>query len=433
MIAELRQTLLNKKTYVSSLNIYKYKTKIIQLCNKKGNKIKFIKENVEGIIILKTTSFFFESCGQISDIGYIYNDIGKFKVYHVKKYNNLYLHIGILLKGQLVIDNKVNVYIDKFVRYKLSINHSAIHLLNETLKRVLNINIVKKGCLINEKKITLDFNYYKNISNEQLFIIEHLINNEILKKNIIFIKNLSLQDINLVFETNYIKNKLNVVFIGKEGSYSIEVCNGTHIKNTKNIVNFCIVSEKSVYKGIRRIEALTNKKAIYYILKNNLIVKNISYNIKQNIKNIEHNILNIINKQKIYIDQLKTLQKLNIKNIITKLLHQIFYLYEYKILIKKIKSEYKKDVFLIINKLLKNLLKKSIILLYIIKKHYIYVFIKITKDCFDIINSNVILKKLLKQNQKIIYNKNNDFSYIKTSKQNLKQIKTIIKNILKRG
>lgn len=332
------------------------------------------------------------------------------------------MHIGRLLKGYLLSDNNnVNIYIDKVVRYKISINHSAIHLLNETLKRVLNI--VKKGFLINEKKITFDFNYYKTISNEQLFIIEQLINNEIIKQNIIFIKKISRQD----------KKNIHVVCIGKEGMYSIEVCNGTHIKNTKNIVNFCIVSERSVSKGIRRIEALTNKKAIHYIFKNNLIVKNISYNIKQNIKNLEKNILNIINKQKIYIDNLKRFKKIKIKQLIKKLLNQMFYLYEYKILIKKIKIEYKKDLFLILNKLLTKLVKKSIIILYYIKNNSIYVVIKITKDCLNIIQYSVILKT----NQNIIYNKNNEFSYIKTSIKTIsilytKKIKNKIKNILKK-
>lgn len=327
------------------------------------------------------------------------------------------MHIGRLLKGYLLSDTNVNIYIDKVFRYKISINHSAIHLLNETLKRVLNI--VKKGFLINEKKITFDFNYYKKISNEQLFIIEQLMNNEIIKQNIISIKKLSRQD----------KKNIQVVCIGKEGSYSIEFCNGTHIKNTKNIGNFCIVSERSVSKGIRRIEALTNKKAIHYIFKNNLIVKNISYNIKQNIKNIEKNILNIINKQKIYIDNLKRLKKIKIKQLIKKLLNQMFYLFEYKILIKNIKIEYKKDLFLILNKILNFILNKSIIILYYIKNNSIYVVIKITKDCLNIIQYSVILKT----NQNIIYNNNNEFSYIKTSSiLYIKKIKNKIKNILKK-
>lgn len=389
---------INKKIYLINLNVYKYKTKIIKIFDKKGKKINFIKENIEGIIILKKTSFFFESCGQISDIGYIYNDIGKFKVFNVKKYKNLYLHIGILLKGNLFIDNNVKIYIDKSFRYKISINHYAIHLLNETLKRVLNINLVQKRSLINENKLTFDFFYYKNISNEKLFIIEKLINNEIFKKN----------------------------------SYSKEVCNGLHVKNTKNIGIFCIILEKSISKGIRRIEALTNKNAINYILKNKLIINNLSYNFKQNINNIENNILNIINKKNIYIDTLKKIKILNIKYLINFLLNKIFYLYEYKILIKKINIDYKKDLFLIINNLLKFLLKKSIIIIYIINNNNIYLFIKITNDFFNKITSNVILNNLLKKN--IFYKKNNFFSYINTNIKNiknLKKIKKIIKTLLK--
>ncbi|CEI58763.1 alanine--tRNA ligase-related protein [Candidatus Portiera aleyrodidarum] len=431
---------IDKKNYLINFNIYKYKTNISFIFDKNGKNINFINEKNNGFILLNKTSFFFESCGQVGDVGYIYNDLGKFKVKNVIKYKNLYLHIGVLLKGILFINNKVNIYIDKLYRYKIKKNHSATHLLNETLKRVLNVNLIQKSSLINNKNLTFDFNYHKNISNEKLFIIEKLINNEILKNNIIFIKKLSLKKINKIkavalVENKYLKEKLNVVFIGKKNSYSIEVCDGLHVESTNKIGVFCIILEKSISKGIRRIEALTDKNAICYLLKNKLLINNVSDIFKQNIYNIKKNILNIINKKNELIDNLREIKNININFFIKKLLKKILYLYNYRILIEKIKIYYKNDLYLIINNLINKLFNKSIIIIYIKINNNINLFIRLTNDFLKKkLNSKIILNKLFINNKNIIYSKKNIFSYISTNKKNVKNlnlIKNILKNILK--
>ncbi|CAA3710941.1 Alanyl-tRNA editing protein [Candidatus Portiera aleyrodidarum] len=378
--------------------------------------------------MLKTTTFICETCGKISDVGYIYNEIGNFKVYQVRKYKTLYLHLGVLLQGCLFIYNNVNIYLDKVVRYKISIHHTVMHLVNAMFKRVLNIKLVNKGFFINSKTLTFDFNNYKNLSNRTLFIIEQLLNNEFITSTIILKKQTSKQ-----LKKNI---QLNLVVIGNEGSFSIEICNGMHIKTTRTIGCFCIVSDKTISKGRRRIVALTNKNAIHYVLKNLLIIKNISYNIKQNIKNIENNIKNILNKQKIYLDYLKHLKQKKRKQIIKMLLDQTFYIFDYKILFTKIKLDSKKDLLFIINKIATKLVKKSIIILYGLKTHFINVFIKVTKDCLKLFTiSCENLKNFFKTKQTIICITYHDLSYIKTCIKSFsicftKTVKTIIQNIL---
>lgn len=347
----------------------------------------------------------------------------------------MFFHVGKLLKGYLINTNQVIFYIDKLVRYNISVDHSTIHLLQIILQRVTNKKILTKGFVINKKKIKIDFKYYKSFSNKKLFIIEQLINSAITKQHRIFIKHYSKQNHN-------IKNKnknVNVVFIGKEGCYSIDVCNGTHIKNTRNIVFFCIVSDQSLSKGIRRIEALTNKTAIHYTLKNKLLLKNISLGSNIGLNNIEKNIKHLINKKKVFIDEFKMFKQITIKQFIHTLISKMFYLFEYKLLIKKIKSKFQKDLFVILHNLVTKLVNKSIIIFYVFHKTSINVFVKITKDCLKLLPCSFFLKQLLKTNQNIFYNVTTDVSYLKTSINNCsmlytKTLKTNIKTFLiKRG
>ncbi|WP_320410413.1 alanine--tRNA ligase-related protein [Candidatus Portiera aleyrodidarum] len=413
-------------------NIYFYKTKIQKILNKEGKNINFISENTQGTIILKISSFIFEKGGQvISDVGYIYNKVGKFKVYNVIKHNSLFFHVGTLLKGYFSNTTHVKCYIDKIIRYNISVAHSAIHLLNVTIQRVAKNKLIKKGFFINQNKIIFEYKSYKPLTNKILFIIELLINRAIAKQHIILIKLLSKQKKN-------IKHK-NVVVIGKEGGYSIDVCNGTHIKTTKNIGCFCIMSEQCVSKGIRRIEAVTNKNAVRYILNNKLTLKDLSFASNLCLNNVKKNIKHLKNKNKVLLDEFNLFKQITIQKQINKLLSKMFYFFGYKFLIYKIKSKYKKDLFVILHSIVNKLVNKSIIIVYVLNKHNINVFIKITNDCLKFRPYSVFFKQVLQTNKTIFYNATTNVSYLKTSINNFnmlytKTLKTNIKTfLLKRG
>lgn len=260
-------------------------------------------------LILDQTNFYSENGGQIYDTGFIQNEKMKFQVLNVQKMNDFILHIGVLVEGKINLKDKVETAVDFERRTLIACNHTATHMLNFMVRKVLtecldseqgknvgtSVDDMKnkeieendsflcgceqKGSLVDDEKLRFDFSYFENIKMEQIEKIEKGIN-ELIKQQLgVYVKNIDLAEskkikgIRAIFEENY-ANKVNVVSIEKdvdnvlnnlEVNYahlcSIELCGGTHIGNTKYIKQFIITSEESIGKGVYRITAVTNKKA----------------------------------------------------------------------------------------------------------------------------------------------------------------------------
>lgn len=141
-------------------------------------------------------------------------------------------------------------------------NHSATHLMHEALRQVLGDHIQQQGSLVAESYLRFDFNHFNKISKSEIKEIEDLVNNKIYESIDVITNELSLDEASK-------NSKIRMFFGDKYGSfvravqmdenYSIELCGGTHVKNTSQIGYFKITSESSVSSGIRRIEAVTGK------------------------------------------------------------------------------------------------------------------------------------------------------------------------------
>ncbi|BED92526.1 MAG: alanine--tRNA ligase [Candidatus Paraimprobicoccus trichonymphae] len=233
------------------------------------------------VLILDETCFYAESGGQLSDIGYIFNDDIKIKIEKVKKdENNVFLHIGVLASGNLDNFSKiVSLEVDFEKRRNLRNNHSSIHILQAILKKKYGNNLNQAGSKIEEDKSRFDFNYENTISQDEIFEIEKRVNFYIREnlKIITNIENLSnavKSGATALFEKKY-SDKVRVV---KIGDISKELCGGTHANMTGEIGLFKILSVKSISKGVKRIIISTSENALEYtqeIFKNNLeLLKN---------------------------------------------------------------------------------------------------------------------------------------------------------------
>ncbi len=238
----------------------KIKAKVI--CIISNNKI--VNElSKEGYVILDKTPFYATLGGQICDTGIIYNKSVYADVLDIEKsLNDQNIHKVYVKKGVIKLGTIITAKIDNNRRKNISINHTATHLLNKALKQVLSSDIKQAGSSIDDKKLRFDFNYPKDISDNELIEVENIVNNYINKKHKIDIKNMKLNDaINLgasaIFTEKY-KEDVRVVKVDD----SSELCGGTHIKNTKEIRKFAIISCESKGLNIYRIEAVT-KDNIY--------------------------------------------------------------------------------------------------------------------------------------------------------------------------
>lgn len=331
-----------------------------------NNLLKQINKNDETIIILQETCFFPESSGQKGDTGYIKTSTGLFKVKNTIKYGLSIAHIGELKQGSININDSADIILNQERRNKIEINHTATHLLNAALKKILESEIEQKGSWINDKYLRLDFTYKKNIKIHLIHQIENLVNYHIRKNHEIKTFNMKFEDAckkNISkLENKTYKSIVRVLSINK---FSNELCGGTHTKNTGNIGLFKIISCVSNSANTRRIEAVTGQIALDKIHEQNIEIKHINSilgtnnnQIKSKIQNLIYDKINLEKQVASYkIKEIEITYKKIIKNFIKiKDIKFIFYILdniENKLIFKlidKIKNKIKPVIIVIINK-----------------------------------------------------------------------------------
>ena len=140
------------------------------------NLIKYKKYSDRYEIVLDKTPFYAESGGQIGDKGIISGRNFTFEVLDTQKIGDHHGHFGVVKTGELKINTKVKAQIDEDFRQRIVPNHSATHLLHESLRNVLGDHVSQKGSLVNDRKLRFDFTYNKSLTNDQINEIEMLVN-----------------------------------------------------------------------------------------------------------------------------------------------------------------------------------------------------------------------------------------------------------------
>lgn len=264
-------------------------------------------------IILNKTPFYAESGGQIGDSGNIISNGFNMEINRcTKSASGLFVHSGKILDGEIKLNQKVQAVIDEIKREDIKRNHTAAHLLQAALIKVLGDHVHQAGQLVDEKGVRFDFTHLEQVTSEQLSLIELLVNQEIMKAT----------EVN-VFETDIetAKNSGAIALFGekygdivrvcKVSDFSTELCGGTHIENTGKIGLFKIVSESSVASGVRRIEAKTGFGVLGLLNESNNTLNKIANEYKlSNAKEVLNKTINTINEVK---QKNKIIESLNAK------------------------------------------------------------------------------------------------------------------------
>jgi len=220
----------------------------------------------EGIIILNQTPFYGESGGQIGDSGQIFFENNVFEVSETTKlFGSFFLHHGKVTTGSFAKDDNVIATIDETKRQLIKCNHSSTHLLHSALRKILGNQVVQKGSLVNNEKLRFDFNHNEPISFENIIKIEKYVRKEIKANSKVNTKIIDHQKAidegaMALFGEKY-EDEVRVISMGTyddDKIFSKELCGGTHVNKTGDIIDFKIINQSSVASGIRRIEALTN-------------------------------------------------------------------------------------------------------------------------------------------------------------------------------
>ena len=206
----------------------------------------------------------------MGDQGYIFSSDCKIKVNDTqKKMGDLFVHYGKIEKGSISIGQNVNLEIDILKRNNSRANHSATHLLHESLRRTLGKRVTQKGSLVSPERLRFDFSHNKPIEKDEIIKINKIVNEIIagssdVQTRIMTPKEAVSMGALALFGEKY-GEEVRVVFMGKEnnGFFSTELCGGT-IKNTKEVGKFKVINQSSIASGVRRVEALRDKQLEEY-------------------------------------------------------------------------------------------------------------------------------------------------------------------------
>ncbi|MFP4412752.1 alanine--tRNA ligase [Coleofasciculus sp.] len=264
-----------------------------------GESVESAQTGTEVQVVLDQTPFYAESGGQIGDRGYLSGDNLVVRIEDVKKESDFFIHFGRVERGTLNLGDTVTAQIDRACRRRAQANHTATHLLQAALKKIVDPSISQAGSLVAFDRLRFDFNCPRSLTSEELTQIEDQINTWIAEAHGADVAIMSLTDAKAkgaiaMFGEKYADEVRVIDFPG----VSMELCGGTHVNNTAEIGVFKIVSETGVASGIRRIEAVAGPAVLDYLNLRDKVVKELSDRFKVKPEEIPERITTIQNELK---------------------------------------------------------------------------------------------------------------------------------------
>ncbi|HEX4046394.1 MAG TPA: alanine--tRNA ligase, partial [Elusimicrobiota bacterium] len=229
-----------------------------------------------GLVVLDKTPFYAEGGGQIGDSGDLVAADGSrvlARVADAQKQGDVFVHI---LDGNAVLPVGVELLakVDAERRARIAHHHTATHLMNEAMKRVLGPHIRQAGSYVGPDKLRFDFTHPKALTPEEIARIEQIVNDEIAAAHPVVPKVHPVAMVAQFGATTLLGEDYGsdprFLLIGPKGwtdpkeRFSLELCGGTHVSNTADILAFKIIREASASAGVRRIEAIAGKSVEEY-------------------------------------------------------------------------------------------------------------------------------------------------------------------------
>ncbi len=285
------------------------KTEVLALLDESFKRVESLDSGLTGWVFLKQTPFYALSGGQVGDEG-VLKDVAK--VVDTKKFFDLNLS-KIEVTSQITEADEVVAVVDE-KRDQIARHHSATHLLHSALKEILGSHVAQAGSFNDHKRVRFDFSHPKALTSDEIAKVEDFVNSAILKSidlktEIMSIEKAKESGAMALFGEKY-GDEVRVVSIG---DVSLELCGGTHIKNSAQIGIFFITKESGVSAGVRRIEALCSKSALELAKEYRKTLQSISQEVKN--KDPMQGIKRLYDEIKSLKDELKTAQKSSKKEL----------------------------------------------------------------------------------------------------------------------
>ncbi len=247
-----------------------------------GVEVENLAPNELATVVLDVTPFYAESGGQAGDRGKLLFAGGEFEVVDTQKQgSDLILHQGRILSGALRKGVEVTAVVDEETRGATALNHSATHLLHSALRQHLGDHVAQKGSQVNAQRLRFDFSHFEPLTREEIEAVERTVNAEIRKNHAIEARVMAKDDaMNLGAMALFGEKYGEEVRVLTMGSFSTELCGGTHAQRSGDIGIFKIVAEGGVASGVRRIEAVSGAGALDWISQGDRLVAQLSEKVK---------------------------------------------------------------------------------------------------------------------------------------------------------
>ncbi len=232
--------------------------KVLDLVSE-GEHVSQIAAGQKAVVVLDQTVFYGEGGGQVGDTGILCAEGLTFTVTDTKKNaSGVVTHIGELKSGTLSVGDQVSAEIDVARREAIRRNHTAAHLLQAGLRRVLGNHVEQAGQLVNDKTVRFDFTHFAALTNEEIAAVEDFVNETVLSAKPVISREMPIEEAKKLGAMALFGEKYGAtVRVVSVEDCSVEFCGGTHAQNVGNLGLFRIVSETGIAAGVRRIEAVT--------------------------------------------------------------------------------------------------------------------------------------------------------------------------------
>lgn len=304
-----------------------------------GKSVETAEVGTEVQIVLDQTPFYAESGGQIGDRGFLSGETVLVRIEDVRKESGIFIHYGKIERGTVQVAETVTAQIDRACRRRAQANHTATHLLQSALKLLIDESIGQAGSLVAFDRLRFDYNFNRSLTSDELQQVEDQINTWIAEAHDTQAAEMPIAEAKAKGATAMFGEKYgDVVRVIDVPGVSMELCGGTHVRNTAEIGLFKIISESGVAAGIRRIEAVAGPAVLEYLKVRDVVVRDLSDRFKSKPEEIPERVTGLQNELKGAQKQLEALKSELALVKSTQLLEQAESVGDFKILVAEMEG-----------------------------------------------------------------------------------------------
>ncbi|KAJ03333.1 alanyl-tRNA synthetase [Sulfitobacter mediterraneus] len=273
-------------------------------------------------IALNQTPFYAESGGQVGDSGTIRTETGRVEITDTRKTAGVFSHIGKVLEGEVEVGQAAVLEVDHNRRTAIRANHSATHLLHEALRGALGDHVSQRGSLNAADRLRFDFSHAKALSSDELSGVEREVNDYIRQNTPVETRIMTPDDARglgaqALFGEKY-GDEVRVVSMGRQdgsgkgtdkSTYSLELCGGTHVRQTGDIGAFVLLGDSASSAGVRRIEALTGAEALNWLRDQQAALSRVAETLKSATTDVPERVRALMDERKALSNEVAQLRR----------------------------------------------------------------------------------------------------------------------------